>query len=492
MGIVVRQASIAASFSYIGVIIGFINVTFLMSRWFTTEEFGLRSVLIDVSLICTQFAQLGTYRSLVKFFPFFNKQGKNDNGLFTIGVLISLLGFTIVSLVILLFQSQIVEFYSTKSPMFVEYFWAIFPLAFLLLYNNVLESYLQARTSTIFSAFLKDVFNRILTTILLVLYYYNVIDFYQFIQLFIFSYVINILLFLVHLKIRGELSLSINPKMFTRRIRKVYINYSLFSILSGISGVLITKVDTIMVMTYLGLSATGVYAFSAYLSVLVFIPAIAISKISLPILSKNWKEKRMDKIEELYKKTSVNQFLIGGGILILIWCSIDNLFALQPEEYSKGKYVLLLLGLSRVVNMLFGVNGPIINISKYYRFDTINLTILAIFTIIANSVLIPIWGIEGAAFATLLSLTLFNISRFLFVLIKMKIQPFSVNTVKVTFILSFSLIINSFLPQIENVFIDTAYRSLIIMISMIIPTIALGVSEDINRLYKIVLKKVLP
>src|SRR5690606_15459578 len=147
-------------------------------------------------------------------------------------------------------------------------------------------------------------------------------------------------------------------------------------------------------------------------------------------------------------KSSLNQLILGGLVYILIWASIDNFYALQKDEYALGKFVFLFLGLSQIINMAFGVNGIIINVSKYYRFDTVTSILLACFTIVTNFIFIPIYGITGAAMATTLSILIFNVVRYKYLLNKINIQPFSLKTLGVVIILITGFAVTYILPKI--------------------------------------------
>lgn len=491
MGIVSKQASWSTFLNYFGVAIGFLNVAYFMNNWFSPEELGLRNFILDIALVISQLAHLGTFRSLIKFFPFFNKstEGKYDNGLLSIGLLVPLIGFSFFSALLIIFRVNVIESFEGPSNLFQQFYWAIFPMTFLLLYNSLFESYAQARSSTIFAAFLKNVFNRLVVMVLLVLFYFSIIDYFWFMVYFMLSYVLNILLLIAYIHQRGEFSLKLNRTFFTRRVRRVYFSYSAFSILAGISSVLINKVDTIMIGFYLGLSSTAIYTNAFYISTLIYMPADAISKISMPLLSSHWKEKKIDKIDELYKKSALSQLLIGGTFFILLWSSIDNFYLIQKEIYASGKMVLLLLGLSKVINMSFGLNSQILNISKYYRFDTVTSILLGILTVVTNLALIPHFGIDGAAFATLVSIIIFNLIRFFFVWNKLGIQPFSNQTIKALGILVIGFFAGQYLPSLEYSFLDMIYRSTIIGLIIGVPTLYFNVSEDLNSFYRKGLKR---
>jgi O-antigen/teichoic acid export membrane protein len=486
VGTVSKQASWSTLLNYFGVAIGFLNVAYFMNNWFSPEQLGLRNFILDVAIVISQFAHLGTFRSLIKFFPFFhrNANGKYDNGLLSIGLIVPLVGFTFFALLLLVFKSEVIDKFNGPTTLFEQFYWALFPMSFLLLYNSLLESYLQARSSTIFSAFLKNVFNRIVVTILLILFYFEIIDFFWFMVYFMLSYVLNIVLFISHLFSRGEFSLKLNRAFFASRVRRIYFSYSSFSILAGISSALINKVDAIMIGFYLGLASTAVYTNAFYISSLIYMPADAISKISLSMLSSYWKEKKMGKIDELYKKSALSQLLIGGTLFILLWSSVDSFYLIQKDIYASGKMVLLLLGLSKVINMSFGLNSQILNISKYYRFDTTTSILLALITVFTNWLFIPYFGINGAAFATLISIIGFNLIRYFYVWNKLKIQPFTLQTLKAFFILCIGFVVGQVLPKLDNAFFDMIYRSIIITMVIGVPTIYFKISDDLNSFYR--------
>ena len=482
MGIIIRQAGLSSLYTYVGHAIGFLNFAILMNWWLTPDEMGLRGVLLSVSLIVIQFAHLGSFRSLVKFFPFFNKDGKQDNGLLGIGLLISLIGFLLLSAVLLLFKNAIIVSFSDQTNLFKTYYWLIFPISFFLLYSRLFESYLQARSHIALSAFLKNVLHRLLVSVLLVFLFYKILDFFWFITIFSFLHLSSIIVFIIYLLRRGEFNIDINWKFFNKRFRKVFYNFSAYSIVSNVSAGLINKIDALMIFYFLTLSDTAIYYNALFISTLVSIPSNAINQIAMPLLSHSWKNREMGEMLDIYKKSSINQLLMGGILFILILSSIDNLFELQREIYRDGKFVFIILGLSKIISMLFGVNGQILKISKYFRFDTYLSIGLVFVTIFTNYLLIPIWGVEGAAMATAISVVLFNLVRSIYVHHKMRLQPFTKNTVIAILLLFTLTIIGVYLPFQVNIYIDTLIRSLVLFTLAVAGIYYLKISPDLNDL----------
>jgi O-antigen/teichoic acid export membrane protein len=411
MGIIIRQAAYSSVFSYVGVALGFLNVAIFMNRWLTPEELGLRNILLDIAIIYAQFANFGMYKGMVKFFPFFRANDNSDRGLLSIASLTAIAGFLTLAIPLFLFQDQILDFYASESSMIKNYYFAIFPLSFFLIFVGLLESYLQARSETVISSFVKNVLHRCLLTVFIVLLHLEYIDYYQFLALFVGSYALVVLFYFVYLWVKGYLSFKIHFDFFSRRLRGVFYNYSFFSVMSNFSSIVVTRVDVLMIGYFLGLEAVAIYTNAFFLTVLLMVPSVSMANITLPLLSNSWKDRNIEKIDEIYKKTSLTQFLMGGAIFILMWSSIDNFFELQRPEYIAGKWVFFFLGLSKVINLIFGVNHQIINITKYYRFDSFSSLVLALMTVISNIIMIKAMGILGAAIATAVSLVLFNLIR---------------------------------------------------------------------------------
>ena len=118
-------------------------------------------------------------------------------------------------------------------------------------------------------------------------------------------------------------------------------------------------------------------------------------------------------------------------------------------------YVVLFISLAQLFNMLTGVNGKIIINSKYYKFDLYFNFFLLLITLLTNFIFIPtsspltgigISGINGAAFATSLSVLLFNIVKLIFIYIKLGIHPFSVHTFQAIVLILFVYSVISFIP----------------------------------------------
>ena len=94
-----------------------------------------------------------------------------------------------------------------------------------------------------------------------------------------------------------------------------------------------------------------------------------------------------------------------------------------PTEYYQGLPVISILSLSALFNLMTGSNSSIIFTSDKFTAGAIALVSIAIIDIILLYTFIPIWGIEGAAWATCAASLLYNAFKWLYIKVKFKLQP---------------------------------------------------------------------
>ncbi|MFC2100982.1 lipopolysaccharide biosynthesis protein [Bacteroidota bacterium] len=480
MGIIKKQAIYNSIYQYIGIIIGYVNIVILFPLFLDTDQFGLTRVLIAISALYVQFSALGINQINIKFFPFFKNHENKNHGFFFLGLIITLIGFTILTTLYLLLDDSILNQYQEQSDLFLNNYYIVIPLSLFLLYFGYCESYLQGLYKTVLSSFIKNVLTRVIWAVDLFLYHWKIITFDHFLIIFIGVYALGLIILLIYLIGIKEISLKPDKKYLRPRILKLISNYGLFSVLSGISNITVNHIDKIMITFILGLSDTGIYALAAYVSSIIFVPTQAISRISFPVISYDWKHKRLKNIALLYKRTAILQLILGGFIFILIWANIDNIFRILPPEYAAGKWVILYIGLARLFEMATGTNGMIIMASKYYRFNTTSSLILIVLSITTNLILIPIYGIDGAAMATAFSIFTVKFIRFLFVYIKLNMQPYSFKTVAAIFVIIVSILPVYIIPSFESLVLDIFVKTTIIVIIFIPLSYFLKISEDLN------------
>jgi O-antigen/teichoic acid export membrane protein len=168
----------------------------------------------------------------------------------------------------------------------------------------------------------------------------------------------------------------------------------------------------------------------------------------------------------------------------MVWLSIDDLFKILPneQELSKGKYVILFLGFSKLVDMATSVNDQIIAYSKYFRFNFYTVLILAVLNIICNITLIPIYGMVGAALATFLSQSIYNLIKYLYLKYRFSFTPFNKKTLHLLIIGFTCFILTYWIPNVIHPLFSIALRSLVFGSLYLLLVLHFNISDDFKSL----------
>lgn len=480
MGIVIRQSIRSSIIAYLGVIIGYINLLWLYPYYLSSGQIGLLRLIQSSAFILATFGQFGLPQVTIKYFP----ELKQQKGFLSFILAAGTAGFMIFSIVALLFQQPLVAYFSKESALFVEYFQVTLLITLFLIQFQILESYCRSNLKIVIPTAIRDIQLRLITTLLVLLYGMEVISFGWMIQGLIFLYISLVISLGVYLISIKAFRLSFSFNFLRNGVFRKLMRYGLYSLLGAGGTQIVLQIDSVMVSAALGLEATGVYTIAFFIGVVIEMPKRSITQITAPLISQAFQKNDMDHVLTLYRQTSINQLIIGSLLLIGIWANLSNIYQFIPnnEVYIAGMNVVLFIGLGKLTDMFFGVNGEIIVMSKYYRFNVVAVSILAVLTIGLNQLLIPTYGIEGAAIASFLAMAIFNLSKFTFVFVKFGIQPFTLSSLKFGAIAGLALLLNHFLPVMENVFMDIALRSAIIALVIMLPTYFLKISPEVNGL----------
>lgn len=483
MGIVIRQSFWNTAVSYVGVLLGAINVIWLFPTLLGDVQFGVTRLLLSGSLIAAQFAQLGMGNVTYRFFPQFQDPENGHHGFLRILLIVPLLGFVLCVGIFFIFQNAIASFFVEKAPLFVAYDAFLIPLVAFTLYFNVLDAWLRSVYRTVSGSFVREVVLRLLQTAAVLIYAMGWFDFYGFVIAFVGVHGIATAILLLWTIYSGEFSIRSTYSPPYESTNKDMRSYALYAIMGGISAIAVANLDLLMVGGYLGEASAGYYAIAFFIGTFISIPERSITKISYPIISQAFKDDNKDLIATMYKKSSLNQIVIGLLIFIGIWANVDNAVALLPDGFAVARNVMIIISAAKLIDMATGANSIILLNSPWYRFDLVTNILLVGLTIITNLLLIPIYGLDGAAWATFITITVYNLVKFVYIWIKMGIQPFEFPFLKAIFTGVVAFLVSLLLPTLSNVWVDLIIRSLIISLVYGIIVLKWNVSDDINRIF---------
>jgi len=480
MGIIRQQTIKSSIYSYLGVLIGFLSVNILQPHALSTAQVGLLGILGPYSLMFAQFAILG-FNGTARYFPYFRSEEKRHHGYLFLGIAISLIGMLIYVALAWLFKNDLISQKGQKITLFADYYWFLVPLTFFTLFFNLFNLYARMLYNTTSGTILNEFAKRLFILIPIVLIYFNLIQFSSFMWIWLLANIIPTLLLINRVRRDDQLFLQPDIPFLDKDIRKKMISISLFAILTGSAPLIIQNVDTYIIYKKFGLSETGIYTIAFYFGTIISIPTRSLYNIAFTFVTEAWKTNDLAKIRELYEKSCITQLLSALFLFILIWANVSNIFHILPPDYAAGKYVILFVGLGFIIDSAAGINNIVLGTSKYYRYDMLFYIFLIGLTIASNIILVPIYGITGAAMAYAITLFAFNLFRYLFILIAFKMQPFNYKSV-VGIVAGVAIYYAAiYLPQLSNFIVDTIMRSIFITLTFGAAVYYFNLSVDINQ-----------
>lgn len=453
-----------------------------MPKYLQQSEIGLLRVLVSYSTLLAQFSSLGFSIVAIRMFPYFRDSSTRNHGFFGLFSIIASVGIFISMIAFFLYY----QFYlkTDISELLQHYIIWVFPLTTFILLFTLTDSYTRAQYDAILGTIAKELVQRIFILIAIILFILGNTSLDGLVAAYIIAFAIPPAILLYSLIKNKTIGLVPDFKFIDNNLRRKIIGVSIFGLISSFSNILVLNIDVLMLERYLDLSATGIYSIAFFFGTLVLIPSRPLTRISAIIVADSFKKNDIKNIDLIYKKSSINLTVIGLLLFLGLAINMENIISLIGEDYRSGYYVILFIAFANVIQMSSGVLNQVIFNSDYYRYSSYFILIYAIIIIITNILLIPKYGITGAAIATLISKLIYISSRILFVKYKLQLYPYQLKTLIPIAITGFLYCIQTLIPAFDNYLLDICIRSSLIAISFGLFIYALKVSEDINEWIK--------
>ena len=481
-----KQSAINTLILFIGFAIGGINVLFLYTHFLDSEYYGLITFLLSTATIFLPFLIFGMHNTVIKFYSSYKTKEEKDIFL-TTSLFLPLLVIVPSAIIGVFVYEQISNWLSKTNNIIKNYSYLIFLIAVFMGYFELFYAWSKVQLQSVFGNFIKEVFARFSTSILLLLAYFKTITNEQFIYAIVIVYGVRLFIMLFYALYLYK------PKLIFKKLKnlKEIINYSFYIILAGSAGFILLEIDKFMIpQIQEGISKVAYYSVGIYIASVVGIPARAMQQIATPITAKAINSNDLREVEKLYKNSSINQLLAGGLLFLLINLNVVYLYEIiNKPEYSNGVLIVLMISVAKLFELAMGTNIAILSNSKYYKIYFYLSLAMAISVIFMNNWLINIYGNNGAALATLIVVAVFFIVKIIYVKSKLRMQPFTLKTVLVLLLTAIIFGLFYFIELDFNPLLNILLRSVFITITYLFISYKLNISNEFKQLVLSLIKK---
>ena len=484
MGIVLNQSLKNTIITYIGFAVGGVSTLFLFPPILGKTYYGLSNYILSCANVIMPLFAIGMQNTLVKFYSQC-KTEKEKNQFLSFTVLFPLLLCIPLILIGLFFYDDIISFLSKKNSIVKEYIFLIPFMGLCMAYFEIFYAWARVHMHSVFGNFIKEVGLRLFSVVGLLAIYFKWITAVDFIYLTAVIYFVAFLITMLYaFKIKKpEFQFSIPHNV------KAILEYTFYIILSGSVANLLLDGDKMILNQYMDIENIAFYSVATYIALVISVPSRAMHQIVYPITAKLMHENKHDELNDLYKKTSINLQLVGGFGMLCIFVNIDELYQMLPKEYAGGIWIVFMIGLSKYFDLILGNNNAIIFNSKYYRMVLFLGLMLVLVTFVLNIVFIPLYGIIGSAFATLLSITLYSVAKLMFVVKRMHLYPFTTQTLYSISITVVLFVLFYFWQFPFHPIIGIGLKSILVTVLYVYLNYKFVISAEINRFLDDIFKK---
>ncbi|NUO09147.1 MAG: flippase [Candidatus Brocadia sp.] len=412
LGELLKGSSIAFIMRIIGMIFSYI-FTLVITRNFGADAMGVFALSFTALSIFSIIGRLGVDTALLRFVAEYSAQDRWDlvKEIYIKSMKIVIPFCLILSLVLYILSPYMAKYIFHKeylSPYFRIISFAVLPMVLILINSNALRALKKIKESSFF----QNISNFLFASIILV----ALVFFTNQLYIPIVSYVIALFLGAIVSQISWQKNAKLGPVAYKKTTKlKTVLYVSLPMLLSSSMFFIMHWIDTIMLGILKTEAEVGVYNIVLKVATLTNITLVAINTIAAPKFAEFYSKGDMAGLGKTTRQSTKLIFWTSFPTLIVIFLFPSLILGIFGEEFRAGIYALLFLTFGQFINSISGSVALILQMTgKQKVFQNIML-IATVINVILNAILIPRYGIDGAAFASMISVIFWNLASVFYI-----------------------------------------------------------------------------
>ena len=368
---------------FIRIVVGFVFLG-LISSQIGVRDFGVLTFAQTTATMLLCFANLGFDNVLINEF---SKNDLREKNIFST----ALISRVIISMVFVVFSILFVINYSMPSS--TKWVYVISTISLIFQSQTTWFSYFQAKSKSlkiVKLSLISLIFSSSLKAYLL----YKEAGIIWFSISYTFDFAISF--FVIFIFSHNNFNIF-SLKSFRIDILKYLLLKSWPLIASSILVVLYMRLDQVMIMKMMGAESVGVYNVAVKIAEsYIFVPT-ALATSLYPLISKEFTKKNV----RLYFDLIVSSSLLFG--IITLFCCYWVIPLLFGDAYVKANEILAVTIFSSIFAIIGGACTNIMIIINLSYMRLVRAVVGLVINFILNLMMIPMYGIIGAAFSSLIS-----------------------------------------------------------------------------------------
>ncbi len=380
----------------------------IIARYYGAEVVGVVAIINSVLAIFGVFALMGMNTAILRLIPEYLQKYSVSSAYGVYKKALSIVfGLSFLGAITLYFSSPLISEYIFHKA-YLEYF---FTLAALFIGIRVIATLNQATLRGLqniklyaIMQFLPSLLNFLFIIVVTFFFYYKYNPVYM---MFATNFAMLIVTFMVVQHLFKTMT-NVNEKKYVPSSSEIMmLSFPMF--LTASMHMVIGQSDTIMLGMMRSEAEVGVYDIVFKLAILTSFVLTAVNSIAAPKFSQLYNSGQMEELKEIAQKST--KLIFWGSLPIVFSCIFLGKFILNMfgGEFIVGYHALIFLAIGQFINASFGSIGLFLNMTGNQKEFLKIIVFSGILNILLNFILIPKYGITGAAITTMISISIWNI-----------------------------------------------------------------------------------
>ncbi|MFQ5334772.1 MAG: lipopolysaccharide biosynthesis protein [Flavobacteriales bacterium] len=196
-----------------------------------------------------------------------------------------------------------------------------------------------------------------------------------------------------------------------------------YFLMLGLVSVVNSRADILMLGFFRSSEEVGSYALAARLSDFIPFALVVINPVTAPLFASYFKSGNRNALQSLFSRSAMISFVVACAVFGLLFLAGKPLLSFFGAAFVTAYIPMVLLGGGQLFNAFAGSVGNLLNMAGFEKNAFISQGIAVCCNILLNLLLIPHYGMTGAAIATAFALFLWNLLMIIQVKKKTGIWP---------------------------------------------------------------------
>lgn len=183
------------------------------------------------------------------------------------------------------------------------------------------------------------------------------------------------------------------------------------------------QADIIIIGFFLDSDQIGIYAAAKKISLLVAFGYYAVNAIAAPMIAEMWHQDRKKELQRMLTLAAwgISAFTLPVSLIMIIFGK--QILGLFGPEFTAAYWPLVILSGGQIINSMVGSVGALMIMTGHQKNALIIIAVSMVSNIALSLLLIPAFAIIGAAIAMSMSLIIWNILMFVYVIKNIGLDP---------------------------------------------------------------------